>query len=459
MKDLLLTNATGARLYEQYAAALPIIDFHCHLQPNEIHEDKVFEDLGEIWLAYDHYKWRAMRTFGIDEKYITGNASFKEKFMKFAEVLPMLAGNPVHVWCQLELARYFGIREPLNARTAEMIYEKTKARIEAEQLSPCKFIDHSNVEYIATTDDPIDDLHFHKAVADEGKLKTKVVPAFRPDRAMTVASGYAEYIAELSKVSGVQIKDFDSLMAALDSRLAFFAQMGAKVTDHGPEFVRYASAEPAELDAIFAKAMAEGKLCPCEQDKFQTAFLLGMAKLCTKHKCTMQMHFGVARDVNTRMFEKLGANTGFDIAGDDSAVKDVAVLLNKMNEAGTLPRVILYPINHAQFEAYAIIAAAFCSAAMKAQVSLGVPWWFSDQPLGIKRQFEAVGQVYPLALWAGMVTDSRSFLSYPRHELYRRALCNYIGELLDRQEYVADESDVEALIHAACYGNAKNYFM
>ena len=459
MKDLLLTNQTGARLYHDCAAHLPIIDFHCHLQPQEILEDKPFEDLGEIWLAYDHYKWRCMRTFGIDERLITGDAPYREKFMAFAKIMPMLAGNPVHIWCQLELARYFGITQPLGPDTAAEIYELTRAQILEKRMSPHYFINQSNVEYIATTDDPIDDLRYHRAIAHSGALKTKVAPALRPDLAMMPgAKGFPHYIAQLSAASGMAISDFDGLMQAIDARLGFFVEHGARVTDHGMQAMRYAESTGSERDKILTKALHGAALTSHEIDQYQTAFLLEMGGICCKHGCTMQLHFGVYRDGNTEMFTKIGANTGFDMPDDLSPVHDMALLINALNSRGALPRMILYPINSAQFEPFAILASSFCGAGMVGKVSLGAPWWFSDQPFGIKHQFEAVGQVYPLALGAGMVTDSRSFLSYPRHEIYRRALCQYLGELIERGEYIASEASVKALIEAVCYGNARDYF-
>ncbi len=457
MSELLLTNDTGARLYHAYAEHLPIIDFHCHLQPKEILEDRVFEDLGEIWLAHDHYKWRCMRTFGIDERFVTGDASYEEKFMAFAEVMPMLAGNPVYGWCQLELSRYFGVDDPLGPDTARAIYDKTKSLIQAKRMSPRYFIAQSNVEYIATTDDPADDLACHVALAKDATVKTKIAPALRPDMAMNPHKpGFPAYIARLSGAAGVQIDGFEALMAAMDQRTAFFVAHGARVTDHGMDNMGYAEATAAQLEAVFQKAMQGEALSQVEVDQYQTAFLLRMAALCEKHGLLMQMHIGALRNVNGVMFEKLGADTGFDACDDLASVRGIAQILGAMDRAGQMPRVMLYPINGAQFEPLAVLAAAFCGG-IKAKVSMGAPWWFNDQVHGIRRQFEACGQLYPLSLSAGMVTDSRSFLSYPRHELYRRVLCDYLGELVERGEYVSGDAALARIIEAVCYANAKEY--
>ena len=458
MEKLLFTNETGAALYEKYAKTLPIIDFHCHLQPKEILEDREFEDLGEIWLAHDHYKWRCMRTFGIDERLITGDASFEDKFIAFAGIMPMLVGNPVYGWCQLELARYFGINEPLNKHTAKAIYDKTKAMIKEKRMSPRYFIDNSNVEYIATTDDPADDLSYHMAIAEDASFKTKVAPAYRPDLAMNIQKqGFAAYIQRLGAAAQMQIDSFDSLMAALEKRIVFFKQQGAKVTDHGMDNLTFRTCDKAELQAIFAKGLSGEALCGCEADKYQTAFLMGMATICREHGMLMQLHIGAYRNANELMFGKLGADTGFDACDDLCSVKSIGLLLNAINLGGNLPRVMLYPINAAQFEPLAVLAAAFSADGTKAKVSMGAPWWFNDQAYGIKRQFEAAGQLYPLALSTGMVTDSRSFLSYPRHELYRRVLCDYLGELVERGEYISGEAALGEVIEAVCYKNARDY--
>jgi len=457
MDELLLTNGTGAALYHKYAESLPIIDFHCHLQPSEILADEAFEDLGEIWLKHDHYKWRCMRTFGIDEALITGRAGYEEKFMAFAGILPMLAGNPVYAWCHLELRRYFGIGEPLGPETAASIYRRTKAMIRAARMSPRYFISRSNVEYIATTDDPADDLSCHEAIAGDAAFKTVVAPALRPDRAMNIqAPGFARYIARLGAAAGVAIDGFDALTAALEKRLAFFKAHGARVTDHAVDSLTCAESGPLQRDRILQKALRGEAPSRAEADQYQTAFLLGMAALCAKHGLTMQLHIGAYRNVNEGMFARLGPDSGFDACGDPPSMRDVGALLNGMDRAGAMPRLLLYPIDAARFEPLAVLAAAFCGGA-KARVSLGAPWWFNDQPHGIRRQFEAVGQLYPLALSAGMVTDSRSFLSYPRHELYRRVLCDYLGELVERGEYVSGDAALGRVIEAVCYRNAKEY--
>lgn len=457
MENLLLTNQTGRDLYWRYACKLPIIDYHCHLNPCEIHENERFEDLGQIWLCHDHYKWRAMRTFGIDESLITGNASFYDKFMAFAKIFPFLAGNPLYIWCRLELKRYFGIGEPLCAENADDIYARTKQSIENLCLTPRDLIAMSSVEYIATTDDPIDNLCYHAALQADDTFKTTIAPTFRPDKAANIQSpDFKGYIATLSKASGVDITDFKSLITVLEARLVYFKSLGSGITDNGLD--NYHWEDCKDPDAVVRKALSGGELSPNEIHGFKTAFLTETAKLYHKHGFVMQIHIGAYRNVSSRMFSAIGGDTGFDCMDSETPVRDLGKLLDALESAQALPKTILYPLNINQFESLAVLAAGFCGGGVKARVTLGAPWWFNDQPYGIKKQLESVSQLYPVALMVGMLTDSRSFLSYPRHELFRRIFCDYLGELVERGEYPNDDKMLGEIITDVCYRNAKEYF-
>lgn len=458
-EELFLTNATGSMLYHKYAEPLPIIDYHCHLQPSEILEDKEFEDLGEMWLRGDHYKWRCMRTFGIDEKYITGDASYYEKYMHFARILPQLVGNPIYIWCALELKRYFDIDEPLTAANAQEIYDKTKALIAEKHMTRRWCMAHSNVLLVSTTEDPIDDLACHKALQKE-QISTRIITAFRPDKAMFCASaGFAGYLDQLSQAAQMPIDSFASLLAALEKRLQYFQSVtGTTVSDHGIPYFCWADYTLEEVEAIFAKARKGEALSRKEIDQYQCAFLFEMAKAYRRSGYVMQLHIGTYLDANTSHVKAIGQSTGFDCVDDATAVKSVGELLDRLTTAGELPKVILYPLDGTKIEAWAILAAGFCDSGTKAKVQLGAPWWFNDQAFGIQRQFEACANLYPVSLSVGMLTDSRSFISYPRHELYRRVLCDYLGRLVERGEYFSGEEELKKTIEDVCFNNVNEFF-
>ena len=457
-EELLLTNAVGKRLFNAYARDMPIIDYHCHLLSADIRENKVFIDLGEMWLARDHYKWRAMRAFGIDEKYITGSASFREKYLAFAKILPELIGNPVYIWCALELKRYFDIDEPLSAANAEDVYRRVQAMIGARGISPRWCMERSKVEVVCTTDDPVDGLEHHAAMRD-APGKTRVLPAYRPDRAFYCEKPpFAGYIAKLSQAAGICINGFADMISALERRLEFFKTFGAVVSDDGVEDFAWRDFEAGEVDAVFGKALAGGDLTPTEVAKYRSAFLLSLGELYHRHGFVMQLHIGAYQGANRRGEREIGVAAGFDCTDDSTAVKSVGELLNRLREKNALPKTILYPLNPAQIETFAVLAAGFCEGGTVAKVQLGAPWWFNDQAHGILRQFEAAANLYPVALSIGMLTDSRSFLSYPRHELYRRLLCSYFGALVERGEFFSGEEAIGGIIRNICYVNAKNYF-
>lgn len=458
-EELFLTSETGRQLYHKYAEKLPIIDYHCHLQPVEILENREFEDLGEMWLRGDHYKWRVMRTFGIDEKYITGDASYHDKYLAFANILPQLAGNPVYIWCALELKRYFDIDEPLVPDNAEEIYQKTKAKIAERHMTRRWCMEHSRVKLVSTTEDPADDLHYHQALKQED-MYTRVITAFRPDRAMFCArSDFSSYLDTLSGAAGQPVGSFAQMMKALEKRLQFFLEVtGTTVSDDGIPYFAWEDYTASEIEGIFAKARSGGALTRKEQDQYQSAFMFEMGKMYYRNGFVMQLHIGTYLDANTSKVQKIGQSTGFDCTDDASAVKGVGELLNRLTIAGQLPKTILYPLDGTKIEAWAVLAAGFCDNGTCAKVQLGAPWWFNDQVYGIQRQFESCANLYPLSLSVGMLTDSRSFISYPRHELYRRVLCNYLGNLVDRGEYFSGEKELKKIIENVCFYNCNDFF-
>lgn len=458
-EELFLTNETGKYLYHTYAENLPIIDYHCHLIPQEIYENKRFADLGEMWLAHDHYKWRAMRAFGIEERYITGNDGYYEKFIKFAEILPAMIGNPIYIWCALELKRYFDIDDPLDGKNADYIYELTKQMISVNEITPQWCMKRSQVELVSTTDDPIDSLQYHRMLKEEAKCRTRVIPAFRPDKAFYCEkAGFSEYVKRLGEVSGVEVHSFQALMAALEIRLDFFYKVGTNISDNGIEDFQWCDYCAQDIEDIFGKALNGEPLSAKEIYQYRSAFLEKLGQLYHSRQFVMQLHIGTYQGANKSGEADIGVACGFDCIDDSTPVKSIGELLHRLSQNKTLPKTILYPLNPTQIETFAVLAAGFCEGGTAAKVQLGAPWWFNDQAYGLNRQFEALSNLYPLSLSAGMLTDSRSFISYPRHEVYRRVLCNYLGKLVERGEYFSGEEAISNIIKAVCYKNAKECF-
>lgn len=459
-EDLFLTNETGRELYHRYAEHMPIIDYHCHLQPSAIYENREFEDLGEMWLEGDHYKWRAMRTFGIEEKYITGDASFHDKYLAFANVLPRMVGNPIYIWCALELKRYFDIDEPLTPDNAEEIYRKTKEKIQREHITRRWCLDHSNVRLVSTTEDPVDDLKYHIALKKDPTLHTRVITAFRPDRAMFIErKDFDAYLQQLSESAGIGIRSFQDMLEALEKRLQYFREVtGTTVSDDGIPHFTWKDYTQEEIEDIFQRARRQETLTPSEVDQYQSAFLFEMGKRYCRNHYVMQLHIGTYLDANTTGVKRVGQSTGFDCTDDQCRVTSVGELLNRLTIAGELPKTILYPLDGTKIETWAVLAAGFCDNGTKAKVQLGAPWWFNDQAYGIQRQFESCANLYPVSLSVGMLTDSRSFISYPRHELYRRVFCSYLGELCERGEYFGTEENLKQIIEDVCFNNVNEFF-
>ncbi len=455
-KDFLLHTKTAQHLFHDYAETMPICDYHCHLSPQEIAEDKHYDNITEVWLYGDHYKWRFMRSMGVDEKYCTGDASDYDKFLAYAKCIGYAVGNPLYHWSHLELQRYFGIYDCLNEKTAPEIWEKANAVIRGGDFSAQKLILKSNVALIGTTDDPADSLEFHAKLKD---FPVKVVPAFRPDKAVNItAPGYAGYIAKLSEASGIKIDSFEALKTALSGRIDFFHSMGSRISDHAFTYVPYAPAGGDELDRIFKNALAGGNTSEADADKFKTMLSLFCAEEYAKRGWVMQLHMGAMRNNNSRMFEKLGPDTGFDSVGDDKLAFCLSRFMDHLDKQGKLPKTILYSLNHNDTYMLGTMLGNFQEGGVRGKIQLGSGWWFNDHIDGMVEQLRALGNLGALCTFVGMLTDSRSFLSYPRHEYFRRILCNLIGQWVEDGEFDNNEEILKEIIEGICYKNANNYF-
>ena len=456
-QDFLLQTETAKHLYHDYAKVMPIIDYHCHLSPQEIYEDKKFDNITQVWLYGDHYKWRIMRAHGVEEKYITGDASDREKFQKWAETLGMAIGNPLYHWSHLELRNYFGYEGTLNGESAEEVWNLCNEKL--KELSARKMIEVSNVTHICTTDDPADDLHFHELMAKDETLKTKVMPAWRPDKAMNLQTkDYLDYLKRLEDASSKTIDSYDALLAVLSDRLDYFADRGCTVSDHGLDYVMYEPATAEEVSDIFAKRLAGKDLDLTEIRKFKTAFLLEMGKEYAKRNWVMQLHYGVIRDNNTKVFEKLGPDAGVDSIGSSAPTNELAYFLNALENEDALPKTIIYSLNPIDNTAIETIMACFQKGPTVSKMQHGSAWWFNDHKVGMTEQLTSLANEGMLADFVGMLTDSRSFLSYARHEYFRRVLCNVIGTWVEDGEYPNDEKALETIIKGISYNNAKAYF-
>ncbi len=457
-KDFLLDSDTAKMLFHDYAENMPICDYHCHLSPKEIFENEQPESISQLWLSGDHYKWRAMRSAGIDEKYCTGNASPKEKFIAFATALQYAAGNPLYHWAHLELQRYFGIYTPLNAKTAEDIYEKANTAIAQGDFRPQTLIARSNVKYVCTTDDPIDDLKYHKLLA-ERDLPFKVLPSFRPDKALNINSDdFIEYIHKLGEAADIEIGSLPDVVSALYSRAEYFSECGCKISDQAFETPPYARADNEELNEIFAKAMLGGKVTRLEEEKYKTAIMLALGVKYHQLGWTMEIHIGAMRNNNTKMFQAIGADTGFDSVGDGAVAKPLSRLLNSLELVCSLPKTILFNLNDKDNTVLATMLGNFQSSEAESKIQFGPAWWFLDTMDGMTAQMKALGNLGILGKFVGMETDSRSFTSYARHEYFRRIMCRLIGGWVENGMYAYDEEILKEIIQGICYNNAVKYF-
>ena len=458
--DFLLKTETAKKLYHEHAEVMPIIDYHCHINPQEIFEDKRYESITQVWLGGDHYKWRAMRSCGVPEYYITGEASYAEKFQKWAETIPNLIGNPLYHWTHLELQRYFGIYEPLNGDNAMEIYEKCNAILAQPDMSARGIIKKSNVRLICTTDDPIDDLVWHEKLAADPTVPAVVLPAFRPDKAMRADKPtFPAYLKQLEQVVGYEINSVEDMRKALADRIAYFADHGCRISDHGLDLCFYVEATEEELNDIFTRAKAGQHITWNEQLAYHTALLVAVGKEYAKRDWVNQLHFGCLRDNSKTMFRKLGPDTGFDAINDQPNAVGMSGMLNALEEAGALGKTILYSLNPSDNAAIGTIMGAFqTDSPIPGKIQQGSAWWFNDHKPGMEAQMVSLMSLGAFGTFNGMLTDSRSFLSYTRHEYFRRILCNLVGQMVEDGEYPADMKQLGKLIENISYNNTLHYF-
>ena len=458
-REFLLSTPTAQAIFHDFAEKMPIVDYHCHINPQEIYEDRKFENITQVWLGGDHYKWRQMRSNGVEERYITGDASDREKFQKWAETLPKHIGNPHYHWSHLELQRYFGYTGYLNGDTAEEVWNLCNAKLQEDSMTVRNIIRQSNVKLICTTDDPIDSLEWHKKLAADDSFEVQVLPAWRPDKAMNLEKpDYADYIAKLSAVSGIEVKDFASLKEALKNRMAYFAENGCSVSDHALEYVMYAPASDEEIDAILKKALSRQAVSKEEELKFKTAFMVFVGREYCKLDWAMQLHYGCKRDNNVFRYEQLGPDTGFDCINNYAPSAQMADFLNALNSTDELPRTIIYSLNPVDNASIGTIIGCFQDPTMQGKVQQGSAWWFNDHKVGMTEQMTSLANLGCLGNFIGMLTDSRSFLSYTRHEYFRRVMCELIGGWVENGEYPADMKSLKEIVEGISYNNTVKYF-
>lgn len=447
-KNYMLSNKAAEKLYSA-VKDMPIADYHCHLSPKEIFEDKEFDNIGEMWLAGDHYKWRLMRLAGIDEKYITGDASYKEKFISYAKALQFAAGNPLYHWSHMELSMYFGIDEFLNEESAEGIWEKANSFIKENKLSPRKLINQSNVTYIATTDDIIDDLKYHEKIAEDKSFEVTVAPSFRTDNLLLIKrEGYLDYIKTLSEISGIEIDSITALKSAVIDRLDYFVDHGCKFSDVGIPTFPDAIADDVSADKVFKKVLNGEEITDSEYKAFLGNMYLFLGVQYQKRNIVMQMHLAVQRNANSKLFKALGGDSGIDCIGNTISVNNIILILDAINSEKELPETILYTLNPSLASTLAVVAGSF------RKVRCGAAWWFCDHKRGIIDEINVIAETMNLGSFLGMLTDSRSFLSYARHDYFRRIFCSVLGEWVEIGEY--DKAAAEILAKAVCFNNIDN---
>lgn len=455
--QFLLKNDIAQKLFHDHAKQMPIIDYHCHLDPKEIYENKHFKNLTEAWLAGDHYKWRLMRANGVPESYITGNASDYDKFLAWARTVPKTIGNPLYTWTHLELKRFFGIDLLLNEENAPLIWDLANEKLTTDDFKRRNIITNSNVKVVCTTDDPIDDLHYHQLLKDE-EQHFQVLPSFRPDKALNIdQNGFIEWIEKLSTQSQVSVTSYQGLIDALKTRVAYFHQMGGRLSDHALDILTHEEADEKTLEAIFQKRLKNGALSSYEISAYRTETLSRLIGFYHAHNWTMQLHIHAYRNTNSALFDQIGPDTGYDGVNDLPLAIPLQRLLNRAEKDGKLPKTILYSLNPNDFFVLATLMGSF-QKNTPGKLQLGSGWWYNDTRAGMRHQLTVLSDVGLLSSFVGMLTDSRSFLSYTRHEYFRRVLCEFIGEIVERGEAPADEDLLGSLVEAISYDNAKQYF-
>lgn len=469
-KDFLLETETAKHLFHDYAEAMPLVDYHCHISPKEIYENRRFNDLVEVWLggkqpdgSYfgDHYKWRVMRSNGVSEDYITGDQPGPARLKKFAESVEMAIGNPMYHWCNLELRKFFGYEGWFSPETSDEIFAKTAEMLKSDpDLTVRGMIERSNVAMIGTTDDPTDTLEWHEKIAADPTIKFKVCPSFRPDKAINITkAGFTSYMAALAKSVGkAQLTSAQEVCDALVERLEFFAKLGCRASDHGLDYIPYQPCTMAEADAAFAKAMKGEALTLAEAEGYQTTILLCLGKAYHRLGIVMQLHYSCLRNVNERTFAAMGPDTGFDMIAQNTCGGSIAQLLSALDMTGECPKTILYSLNPADNEQLGTLLGCFQGTEVPGKIQHGSAWWFNDTKTGMEDQMISLANLGLLGNFVGMLTDSRSFLSYARHDYFRRILCNLIGKWVENGEYPNDEKALKKIVEGICYTNAARYF-
>ena len=457
-EDFLLTTEAARKLYHEHAEHMPIFDYHCHLNPREIYENKQFADIGEAWLAGDHYKWRVMRANAVPEKYVTGSASYREKFDHFAAVMPNLIGNPIYHWSHLELKRFFGIDELLNQSTADLVWERANSKLQSPAGAARALIAESNVRALCTTDDPVDDLQYHRLLSEDQSFTTKVLPTFRPEKALNIVDpGYPAYMQKLGAASNVYIRTIDDVKQALANRIEYFASCGCRLSDHSfgsPDFTVW---DESAAEEAMQKALKGESLLDYEVAAYQSLLMDFLGEQYCNRGWTMQLHIGAIRNLNTKLYRALGADVGGDAIGDVVSAASLAALLDRMAVRDKLPKTILYTLNAADNDKLIAAAGCFQDESTAGKVQFGSAWWFNDHYDGMTAQIKSLANIGVLSRFVGMLTDSRSFLSYPRHEYFRRILCEVVGGWIDRGMAPEDYDGIGKIIEDICFNNVWHY--
>ena len=469
-KDFLLETETAKHLFHDYSDPMPLVDYHCHISPKEIYEDRRFNNIAEVWLGGenpdgtyfgDHYKWRVMRSNGTPEEYITGHKPDFERFVKFAEALEMAIGNPMYHWSNAELHKYFGITEPLTVDNAREIWDKTSDMLQNDpNMSVRGLIKQSNVAFNGTTDDPIDSLEWHEKIAADPSIEVKVCPSYRPDKAINInKEGFAEYIGKLAaSVGKKELASAQEVIDALIERLEFFAKLGCRASDHGLDYIPFRPATAEEVDAVYKKVMAGEAITVEEAEKYQTAVLLALAKAYHRLDIAMQIHYSCYRNANERIFRKMGPDTGVDMIAQNTCGEDIARMLSALDMTNECPKTIIYSLNPADNEQIGTMLGCFQSDEVPGKIQHGSAWWFNDTKSGMEDQMKSLANLGLLGNFVGMLTDSRSFLSYARHDYFRRIMCNLIGKWVENGEYPNNEASLKKIVEGISYKNAARYF-